>query len=137
MDSADTRPLVKSHTPGALQRNWKVPALFPLCPSTSVEAPIKTYFEALYIGDIAVDGPYGETMIDDVTLHPDGNSILILGDFGEVAIKRWSLMEITFEEGCFVHESKGTFFERDGAEKQFTLAQGLPWEGGESIDDYC
>ena len=85
MDSADTRPLVMSHTPGALQRNWKVPALFPLCPSTSVEAPIKTYFEALYIGDIAVDGPYGETMIDDVTLHPDGNSILILGDFGEGA----------------------------------------------------
>jgi hypothetical protein len=137
MDSADARPLVTSHTPGALQRNWKVPALFPLCPSTSVVAPIKTYFEALYIGDIAVDGSYGGTIIDDVSLHPDGNSILILGDFGEGVIKRWSLMKITFEDGYFVHESKGTFFERDGAEKQFTLAQGLPWEGGESIDDYC
>lgn len=137
MDTADIRPLVMSYTLGALQRNWKVPALFPLCPSTSVEAPIRTYFEALYIGDIAVDGPFGETMIDDVALHPDGNSILILGDFGEGAIKRWSLVKITFEDSYFVHESKGTFFERDGAEKQFTLAQGLPWEGEESIDDYC
>jgi hypothetical protein len=137
MDSADSRPLVISHTPGALQRNWKVPALFPLCPPTSVETPIETYFEALYIGDVAVESMFGETVIDDVVLTQDGISILVLGDHGEGSIKRWSLMKITFEDGYFVHESHAMFFERDGAEKQFTLAQGLPWEGGESIDDYC
>lgn len=137
MDTVDTRPLVVSHTPGALQRNWKVPALYPLCPSTSVEAPLQTYFEALYIGDVAVSNMFGETVIDDVAMTPDGISLLVLGDHGEGSIKRWSLMRITFEEGYFVHESHGTFFEREGAEKQFTLAQGLPWEGGESIDDYC
>lgn len=137
MDSADPRPLVMSQTPGALQRNWKVPALFPLCPPTSVQAPIPTYFEALYVGDVAVESMFGETAIEDVVLHPDGTSILILGDLGEGAIKRWSLVKITFEDGHFVHESRGTFFERDGAEKQFNLAQGLPWEHGDSIDDYC
>jgi hypothetical protein len=137
MGSTDTRPLVVSHTPGALQRNWKVPALYPLCPSTSVEAPLQTYFEALYIGDVAVSNVFGETVIDDVAITPDGISILVLGDHGEGSIKRWSLMRITFEDGHFVHESRGTFFEREGAEKQFTLAQGLLWEGGESIDDYC
>lgn len=137
MGSTDTRSLVVSHTPGALQRNWKVPALYPLCPSTSVEAPLQTYFEALYIGDVAVSNVFGETVIDDVAITPDGISILVLGDHGEGSIKRWSLMRITFEDGHFVHESRGTFFEREGAEKQFTLAQGLLWEGGESIDDYC
>ncbi len=137
MESADPLPLVTSHTPVALQRNWKVPALFPLCPPTSVEAPILTYFEALYVGDVAVESMFGETVIEDVVLHPDGTSILILGNLGEGATKRWSLAKITFEDGHFVHESRGTFFQRDGAEKQFTLAQGLPWEGGDSIDDYC
>jgi hypothetical protein len=39
--------------------------------------------------------------------------------------------------GRFVHESCGTFFAFDGADKQFSLIQGLPWEGGDSIDDYC
>ena len=39
--------------------------------------------------------------------------------------------------GKFVHESCGTFFALEGAEKQFTLIQGLPWEGGETFDDYC
>lgn len=31
----------------------------------------------------------------------------------------------------------GTFFEEQGARKQFTLAQGLDWAGEDSIDDYC
>ncbi len=137
MAATDTQPLVVSHTPGALQRNWKVPALYPRCPATSAEAPLQTYFEALYIGDVAVSNIYGETVIDDVAMTPDSSSILVLGDQGEGSIKRWSMMRITFEDGYFVHESRGMFFEREGAEKQFTLAQGLPWEGGESIDDYC
>ncbi len=41
----------------------------------------------------------------------------------EDAIKPWSLMQITFESGYFVHESHGTFFAREGAEKEVTLAQ--------------
>ncbi|MCZ4433168.1 hypothetical protein O3S81_26020 [Agrobacterium sp. SOY23] len=137
MGTTDTQPLVVSRTPGALQRNWKVPALYPRCPSTSAEAPLQTYFEALYIGDVAVSNIYGETVIDDVAMTPDNSSILVLGDHGKGSIKRWSMMRITFEDGYFVHESQGMFFEREGAEKQFTLAQGLHWEGGELIDDYC
>ncbi|UZX45480.1 hypothetical protein A6U84_25765 (plasmid) [Agrobacterium sp. 13-2099-1-2] len=137
MATHDTQPLVISHTPGALQRNWKVPAVYPLCPSTSVEAPLQTYFDALYVGDVAVSNIYAETVIDDVAMAPDSSSILVLGDHGDGSMKRWSLMRITFENGYFVHESHGTFFDREGAEKQFTLAQVLPWEGEESIDDYC
>lgn len=63
-------------------------------------------------------------------------SVVVLGDHGDDSIKRWSLMRITFEDGYFVHESSGMFFEREGDEKQFPSAQGLPWEGEESIKDY-
>jgi hypothetical protein len=55
----------------------------------------------------------------------------------EGAVKPWSLAKVTHEGGKFVHESCGTFFALDGAEKQFTLIQGLSWQGGDSIDDYC
>jgi len=134
---ADTRQLVVSQTVGALQRNWKVPALFPLCPRTSVDAPLETYFAALYIGDVVVRSMFGETVIGDVAMTPDAAGILVLGEHGEGSLKPWSLMRITFEDGYFIHESNGMFFEREGAEKQFTLAQGLSWEGGDSIDDYC
>jgi hypothetical protein len=33
--------------------------------------------------------------------------------------------------------SLGSFFTKEGAEKQFCLAQDLEWFGGDSVDDYC
>jgi len=44
---------------------------------------------------------------------------------------------VTFEDGRFVHESQGTFFTVEGAEKNFALAQGVPWEGGDTFDDFA
>ena len=31
----------------------------------------------------------------------------------------------------------GTFFTEVGVEKQYALAQGLEWTGGDTLDDYC
>lgn len=129
--------LVVSNTPGALQKNWKIPAHFPLCPATYSDEPLATYFAAMYIGDVAVVTPFGQTIIGDTAMTPDGKSILLLGEHGEDAIKPWSLPQITFEDGYFIHESHGMFFFRDGAEKEFTIAQGLPWEGENTFDDCC
>lgn len=55
----------------------------------------------------------------------------------ENPVKSYSLAEITYQKDVFVHNSLGTFFQREGAEKQFTVAQGLEWTGGDTIDDYC
>ncbi len=51
------------------------------------------------------------------------------------AIKPWSLAQVTFENNLFVHENLGSFRKKDGAEKYFTLAQGLEWTGGDTFDD--
>jgi hypothetical protein len=48
-----------------------------------------------------------------------------------------SLARVTFEDGLYVHASHGTFFTEEGVDKQFTLAQGREWTGGDSIDDYA
>jgi hypothetical protein len=37
----------------------------------------------------------------------------------------------------FSDTSLGSFFSEEGAEKQFCLAHGHDWEGGDSIHDYC
>ena len=55
----------------------------------------------------------------------------------EDPIKPYSLAEMTYQNNVIVHDSLGTFFEKVGVEKQFTLNQGLEWTGGDSIDDYC
>lgn len=134
----EPRPLlVASKTLGAVQRNWQVPAAFPLCPDTKDTAPLATYFARLKKGAVAVVSPWGETKVGEVAMTDGGNAVYLLGEHGEDAIKPWSLAQITFEDDQFVHESKGTFFMRDGAEKAFALAQGLIWAGGDVFDDYC
>jgi len=55
----------------------------------------------------------------------------------ESTIKPWALAEITYEDGLYVHTGRHNFFTQEGAEKQFTLAQGLEWTGEDSLDDYC
>ncbi|MGR3565011.1 MAG: HNH endonuclease signature motif containing protein [Heliomarina sp.] len=129
--------LVASKTPGAVQRNWQVPAEFPLCPDVRDATPLATYFERLTADAVAVISPFGETKVGKAAMFEDGTALYILGEHGEQAIKPWSLSQITFEDGQYVHESCGTFFTPDGAEKEFTLIQGLPWEGGDTFDDYC
>jgi len=129
--------LVASKTVGALQRNWRVPAEFPLCPDTAAEQPLKEYLFRLVKGAVAVISPWGETKVGDVAMTGGDSAIYLLGEHGEDSIKPWSISKITFEKGMFVHESQGTFFMRDGAEKALTEAQGLPWERGETFDDYC
>ena len=56
-------------------------------------------------------------------------------DFNYGAVKPWALSKITYEDGVFYHESNGTFFEEDGAQKFFTLAQGKEWTGGTVFDE--
>jgi hypothetical protein len=53
------------------------------------------------------------------------------------AAKPWSLAQVTYEDSLFVHTNLGSFFKKDGAEKHFTLVQGLEWAGGSTFDDLC
>jgi hypothetical protein len=68
----------------------------------------------------------------------DKQTIYVISEStGKNSVKPLALAKITFENGKFVHTSLGSFFSQEGAEKQFCLAQGLEWHGGDSIDDYC
>lgn len=133
----EAEALVESETPGAVQRNWRVPAKFPLSPQLGHEKPLEAYFDSLKVDAVFAVSRFGQTKVVKAALSSESNALFVLGAHGEEAVKPWSLAKVTFEDNSFVHESRGTFFTPEGAEKQFTLIQGLPWEGGETIDDYC
>lgn len=133
----EAETLVESRTPGAVQRNWRVPAEFPLAPQSGREKPMERYFQSLREGTVFAVSRFGPTKVVRVALGSNPIALFVLGEHGEGEVKPWSLAKVTHEGGKFVHESRGTFFTLEGAEKQFTLIQGLPWEGGDSIDDYC
>ncbi len=129
--------LVESRTPGAWQRNWRLPAEFPLSPQLGETETLETYFQRLRQDAPFAVSRFGQTTVAKTALSSEGAEMFVLGELGEGAVKPWSVARVTCEGGRFVHESRGTFFSRAGAEKQFVLIQGLPWEGDDSIDDYC
>jgi hypothetical protein len=136
-DEEEAESFVESRTPGAVQRNWRLPAEFPLCPQPGQEKTLEAYFDSLKEDAVFAVARFGQTKVVKAALSSDSAALFVLGELGEEAVKPWSLAKVTNEGGRFVHESCGTFFALEGAEKRFTLIQGLPWDGGDSIDDYC
>lgn len=136
-ERAEANPIVESKTLGAVQRNWRVPAEFPLCPSPNRSMPLENYSIRLDEGTVFAISPFGQSRVARAALAVDGNALFVLSEQGREAVKPWALPKVTFEDDRYVHESRGTFFSREGAEKRFAVIQGLPWEGGDSIDDYC
>lgn len=131
---------INSLTPNAVQkvRNWKTPSEFPCCPQESTSNPIADYFANLEVGKVFSRNQYTSSIIERFAVSKDEKTLWIMCESGdENPIKPYSLAEVTNQNNVFVHNSLGTFFEKDGAEKQFTLAQGLEWTGGDTIDDYC
>ena len=131
---------INSLTLNAVQkvRNWKTLSEFPCCPQESTSSPIADYSANLEVGKVFSRNQYTSSIIERFATSKDEKTLWIMCVSGdENTIKPYSLAEVTNQNNFFVHNSLGTFFEKVGAEKQFTLLQGLEWTGEDTIDDYC
>jgi hypothetical protein len=125
-----------SLTSNAVQKDWKTPCEFPFCPKESNAKPITTYTSNLKLGEYLSRNRYSNSIIVDYELSKDESTLWVMCKSSDNnAIKPWSLAQITYENGLFVHENLGSFFEKEGADKQFALVQGLEWTGGDTFDD--
>lgn len=130
--------LTNSLTQNAKQRNWKIPTEFPCCPKEIGRNPIISYFANLKTENIFSQNLYSKSIIENFAISKDEKVLWIMcRNSDDSAMKPFSLAEITYENDVFFHNSLGSFFKQDGAEKQFTIAQGLEWTGGQTFDDLC
>lgn len=136
-DIIDTSDRFDSLTPTAKQINWRTPCEFVCCPLTITENPLKAYYNNLSNGKVFNKTQYDEQTVEKFVLA-DEKTILIMTNISEQSrVKNYGLARITYEDGYYMHESLGTFFTEEGVEKQYTLAQGLEWTGGDTFDDFC
>lgn len=127
---------ITSLTPNSVQKDWKTPSRFPCCPQTISDNPIVDYYANLKVDLVFSSNQYMSSIIVDFAMSKEENILWVMcrnRDF--TAIKPFSLASITCENNLFVHTNQGSFFKMDGAQKYFTLAQGLEWTGGETFDD--
>jgi hypothetical protein len=127
---------IASLTTNAVQKNWKTPCEFPLCPVHIVKNPIKHYILNLNLGEVFSKNQYSYSIIEDFATSKDEDTLWVICKSSDSnAIKPWTLAEVTYKSDLFIHSSLGSFFRKDGVEKYFTLAQGLEWTGGDTFDD--
>jgi len=125
-------------TPNAVQKNWQTPSEFPCCPKDISNNSITDYVANLKTEKVFSKNQYSDSIIEDFAISKDETTMWVLCKSSiSNAIKPYLLAEVTLENNYFVHNNLGTFFKKDGAEKQFALAQGLEWAGGETFDELC
>lgn len=127
----------ESLTSNAVQRGWSTPSEFPCCPPEYSDEPIRTYSDTLIPGSVFCTNELYTSLVSKSVVLNDRESIIVLSESSKAVLKPWALAKITFENGKFVHASLGSYFTQQGAEKQYCLAQGLEWFGGDSVDDYA
>lgn len=122
----------------AVQKNWKTPTDFPLCPVVLSNTALQDYYGELSKGKVVATNGYGGTMILEYAMNQQSTYIWVLSKRTEQnPVKPWVLLGIFVENGKFVHENLQSFFSEKGGYKYFTLAQGKEWTGGDCFDDYC
>lgn len=127
--------LKPSLTPGAMQRKWKIPTGFPLCPQNPSSNPLQDYLINLKPGEIYCRNDVYESPVMKAEISVDGQKIAVLCT--TAGVTNFALSEITFEDGRYVHTSVRTFFSEEGAEKYFNISIGKEWTGGDVFEDFC
>ena len=122
-------------TPLAFQKNWSTPTAYVCCPERIEGDPMECYFSNLSKDLTFCINEYGKSIILDFALV-DKREIVIITKIPS-GIKHFALAKIIYKNGKYIHENLGSFFTPEGAQKYFTLEQGLEWTGGEVFDDFC
>lgn len=128
-------PEIQSLTPMAVQRRWKTPTEFPGCPNELGQNPLGEYAGNLRPEAVFSRDRYKESWVVMAELGESLLSVLVESK-EEHAIKPWAVAKVTFENGKFVHEGMGTFFDLNGAKKTHYGLLGISFSV-ESYDDYC
>lgn len=135
--SKEVPEVLKSLTTNAVQIKMKTPTEFICCPKEITDNPIATYKSNLKVEKLFSRNKFTELTIANFAKSKDGNTLWIMCKLSVgTSMKPWYLVQVTYEKNLFVHISLGSFFEKIGAEREFTIAQGLEWNGRNSIDYY-
>lgn len=127
----------ESLTPMAMQRRWRIPCEFPLCPEiTAVGVPrdidqevalelLQEYAEDLEFGSTFCRNTYGESItVQAVITKPTGNgigpSLIVLSTFSNNNLKSWST---TLAKGLAVYRFGNNI--KDWAVAQVTIESGV------------
>jgi hypothetical protein len=130
--------LISSLTKRAKQKDWVTPCEFPLCPQDTNQSALSDYLANLQVGRVFSTNEYFSSIIKNFRISDNNLFILVMCTNNDKnSIKPFLLAKVIMEDNCFIHENIGSYISEEGAHKEFNINLGLPWSGGDTIDDFC
>ena len=130
----------ESLTPLAMQRDWRTPSEFPMCPNVPSDNPLHDYVSRLKDGAVFSRNKYGDSVVDIAELNEDGTCLSVICTI-DSGVKNYAVAKVTVEEDKYIHTSVSTHFDYDGAAKSHCALIDKPWVEPEGyvgcFDDYC
>ena len=73
-----------------MQRDWRTPSEFPMCPDIISENPLQDYAERLECGTVFSRSKYGESVVDIAEFNTDGTCLSVLSKI-DSGVKSYAL----------------------------------------------
>lgn len=118
-------------TPNAAQVDWRIPSVFPACPSERGEGALELYQDNLVFGEIFVTNDYYESKVVQSELC--GENLFVLTN-SVSGMKPWAIAKIFNSGSIMYHANHHQYFTLAGALKVYCELTQTEFE--DTIDDY-
>ena len=113
-----------------------IPTKFYCQPNNVLELPLQTYYDNIEIGMLFASNRYAKPFVFDKVKALDDKSFVVMGKDIYGAVKPWVVYSVTWNGKNYYHKVQA-HFDYQSALKDYTLAQGEKWHGGDTISDLC
>lgn len=125
-----------SSLPPIEERGTIIPTKYYCYPGLKWDPPLQAYYNNIEIGMLFASNRYAKPFVFDKAMSLDNNSFVILGKDIYGAIKPWVVYAVSWNGRNYYHKVS-SHFDYQSALKDFTLAQGKEWYGGDTMSDWC
>ena len=113
-----------------------LPTKYYCIPQHFTGSPLQAYYDNTQIGMLFASNRYAKPFVFDKAFSQDGKYLIIMGKDIYGAVKPWVIYAIKWTGKEFYYEVY-SHFDYESALKYFTIFQGKPWDGEETLSDLC
>ena len=117
-------------------KGTSLPTKYYCCPQQFSASPIEKYYANVEVGVLFASNKYAKPFVFDKAMSLDNKNLLVLGKDIYGAPKPWVFFSVKWNGRDFDYKVQA-HFDYMSALRDFTLAQGKEWHGGEVMSDYC
>ena len=114
----------------------KIPTKFYCYPQLGLASPLKAYYDNVEIGMLFASNTFAKPFVFDKAMSIDEKNFVVMGKDIYGAVKPWVVYVVSWNGRNYYHKVL-SHFDYQSALKDFTLAQGKEWHGGDTLSDEC